>query len=109
MSISFTAKVVATVTYLDEEGIPEHVSDVLESTLDLGNFRAYRTIINNSEDYCGSKELSVKDAIEWLHKAEKNAGFQCKLALDYITELDRCFSSDSPDSTNSVKVLVVWG
>jgi hypothetical protein len=70
----------------------EHRSIILDSDLDLGNYRALRTIC---DDDCGTKVMDSRDVNAWLCGAEVNTGaFQIQAAARYISAIRTQFAGE---------------
>jgi hypothetical protein len=120
MSINFTAKVSVGVSYLDQDDTWTEPFNQFTSELDLGNFRALRSICPVVDGYiedCGQIILNGETAREWLRKAAPNAGVQVDWALGYlhpiVDHVAICNQHDQEQPTSSTKssvtVEVTWG
>ena len=117
MSISFTAEVTAHIDYMnDERDAIEHTSEVLKSTLDLGNFRALRCICPKVEngsgswiEDCGEVEMPLMDAAILLSGVVEHAGLQVQAALTYMLTMSQHVAASSPSAIHRAAVTFSWG
>ena len=72
MSINFTVQI----GYMEDTTVNCDHAPKLEfverASFDIGGLRELRDIMPNCDDYCGSKTMSVEEAIDWLDTKRKD-------------------------------------
>lgn len=109
MSIHFTATLVVKVQYLDSTGDVEYESTTLESSLDLGSYRANREILHKNKDgyieSCGSMVLCYDRFLNYVQDLDTFLG---KAATAYVKAL-KGIDQEDEDFKQWVEVTLSWG
>jgi hypothetical protein len=111
MSIDFSMNVKVVRNFYDDN-VCEHRSIILDSTLDLGNFRALRSIISKEDDEnCGTIVKDSRETEAWLYNASNESqGFQVLAALEYMKSIRRTFAGTidlSPDENYNPEIEII--